>query len=376
VSAVRGPAATVRADVAIVGNGVGGYACAARLARHGIRPLLVGPGLPTDRPPLTKAALAKGVPTLLSDAARLEERGITRLDGRVVGADLAARRLRVEDGTEIDADAVVLATGLEYAKPPIPGIEAAHVNARPESLAAIAAALAPGARRVVVIGAGLIGTESAATLATAGHDVTVLDVLGRPLERLHDPLPALGSAALAATGARFRGGVTITELRREGDLVTISCNLGDLEADLVLVATGGAPVVPPGLDVAPAELPLAVDAALRVPGLDGVHAVGDLIVVPHARFGPIRFPHWDMAIGTGERAADAIAGIDAELDRLPYWWTDIGARTFAEVGWADAAVEWIDEDGLRVGRDADGDPVAALVVDEPRRLREARALLA
>jgi hypothetical protein len=83
-----------------------------------------------------------------------------------------------------------------------------------------------------------------------------------------------------------------------------------------------------------------------------------------------------MAIGTGERAADAIAGIDGELDRLPYWWTDIGARTFAEVGWAEAAVEWSHEEGLRVGRDAGGDPVAALVVDEPRRLREARALLA
>ena len=107
-----------------------------------------------------------------------------------------------------------------------------------------------------------------------------------------------------------------------------------------------------------------------------MHAVGDLIVVPHARFGPMRFPHWDMAIGTGERAADAIAGVDGELDRLPYWWTDIGAHTFAEVGWAEAAAEWADEGGMHVGRDADGEPVAALVVDEPRRLREARTLVA
>ena len=64
-----------------------------------------------------------------------------------------------------------------------------------------------------MIGAGLIGTESAATLAAAGHEVTVLDVLERPLDRLHDPLPALGAAALAATGARFLGGVSITERR-------------------------------------------------------------------------------------------------------------------------------------------------------------------
>ena len=82
-----------------------------------------------------------------------------------------------------------------------------------------------------------------------------------------------------------------------------------------------------------------------------------------------------MAIATGDRAADAIAGVQSELDRVPYWWTDIGPRTFAEVGWADAATEWTDEDGVHVGRDGAGEPVAALVVDDPRRLRKARALL-
>jgi NADH dehydrogenase FAD-containing subunit len=204
----------------------------------------------------------------------------------------------------------------------------------------------------------------------------VLDVLGRPLDRLHEPLPALGAAALAATGARFHGGVAITALRAEGELVTISCNLGALSADLVLAATGGSQVAPPGLEGATVELPLEVDGALRVPGYDGIHAVGDLIVVPHDRFGSMRFPHWDMAIGTGERAADAIAGVEGELDRLPYWWTDIGEHTFAEVGWAEAAVEWAEESGMHIGRNAQGEPVAALVVDEPRRLREARALVA
>ena len=366
---------STRAEVAILGNGVGGFACAARLARHGIRPLLIGRGLPVDRPPLTKAALADGRARLLSDEQRLAERGIDRLEGNVDDADLGAKRLRLDDGTEVEAEAIVLATGLRYGRPPIPGIELGHVNADPASLDAIAAALASGGRRVVVIGAGLIGTESAATLARAGHGVTVLDVLERPLDRLHDPLPALGADALATTGARFEGGVTISGLRRDEERVTVSCNLGPLTADLVLVATGGTPFAPPGLEGSELRLPLEVDSALRVPEYERVYAVGDLIVVPHARFGPIRFPHWDMAIGTGERAADAIAGVDGKLDRLPYWWTDIGAHTFAEVGWADAADEWVDEGGMRIGRDADGEPVAALVVDEPRRLRDARALL-
>jgi len=366
----------VRAEAAIVGNGVGGYACAAKLARHGIRPLLIGRGLPVDRPPLTKSALVKGAPVLLSDEVRLAEHGIDRLDGDVVEADLDARLLRVgSDATEVEADAIVLATGLRYGTPPILGIEQAFVNANPASLEDVSRVLSAGARRIVVIGAGLIGTETAATLATAGHDVTVLEVLGRPLDRLHDPLPALGADALAATGARFHGGVAIAELRRDGERVTIDCNLGELRADLVLAATGGAPFAPPGLADDTIQLPLEVDTALRVPGRERVHAVGDLIVVPHARFGSMRFPHWDMAIGTGEHAADAIAGMDGELDRLPYWWSDIGAHTFAEVGWAEAVVEWVDESGMYVGRDAAGEPVAALVVDDPRRLREARALV-
>jgi 3-phenylpropionate/trans-cinnamate dioxygenase ferredoxin reductase subunit len=368
----------VRADVAIVGNGVAGYACAVRLARHGIRPLLIGPGLPVDRPPLTKAALAKGVPTLLSDETRLAERGIDRLDGLVAEADLDARRLRVESGNgevDVEADTIVLATGLRYPPPPIPGIELAHVNADPASLEPIARVLDEPRRRVVVIGAGLIGTETAATLATAGHDVTVLDVLHRPLDRVHDPLPDLGAAALAATGARFLGDADIHELRPEREHVVLRIGESSLVADLVLAATGGRPFAPPGLAVVESDLPLVVDAQLRVPGHDRVHAVGDLIVVPHARFGPMRFPHWDMAIGTGEHAGDAIAGAPGSLERIPYWWTDIGARTFAEVGWADAAVAWLDEGGLIVGRDDAGEAVAVLVVDEPRRLREARKLL-
>jgi NADPH-dependent 2,4-dienoyl-CoA reductase/sulfur reductase-like enzyme len=365
----------VNVEVAIVGNGVAGYACAARLARHGIRPLLIGFGAVVDRPPLTKKGLAAGAPVLLADDERLATLGIDRLDAMVDEADLDSGRL-VAGGTEVDAETVVLATGLSYRPPRIPGLELAHVNATPRGLERLAAALAGGPKRVLVVGAGLIGTETSATLAVAGHDVTAIDVLERPLDRLHEPLPALGAEALAATGARFHGGAELVELRVGDDgLVTLCCKVGSLTADVVVAATGGRPIVPPGLGVDASELPLTVGPDLRVPGLERVHAVGDLILAPHARFGPIRFPHWDMAIATGDRAADAIAGVQSELHRLPYWWTDIGPRTFAEVGWADAAAEWGEEDGLHVGRDAAGEPVAVLVVDEPRKLRAARSLL-
>ena len=89
-------------------------------------------------------------------------------------------------------------------------------------------------------------------------------------------------------------------------------------------------------------------------------------------------PWVDVATGSLGQGLPFSVGIGLagkELDRLPYWWSDIGPRTFAEVGWADAATEWEEEDGLHVGRDATGEPVAVLVVDDPRKLRAGRALL-
>lgn len=365
----------MRAEVAIVGNGVAGTACAMRLARHGLRPLLIGHGLPVDRPPLTKATLADGVPRLLSDEARLAERGVERLEGSALSADLGSRTLSVAGPggeVEVEAEHVVLATGLAYGPPPVPGLEDAFVNANPHVFDRLGPLLTGGPVEVVVIGAGLIGTESAATLAQAGHAVTLVDVLERPLHRLHDPLPELGRATLDELGVRFLGGVRIESTTAHA--VETAAH-GTLEADVILVATGGVPLLPPGLEADQVELPLAVGSDMLVPGRERVHACGDLVLVPHARFGSMRFPHWDAAIGTGEQAADAIAGQAGPYERLPYWWSDIGPRRLAEVGWAGAVETWAEEDGLHVGRNAGGEAVCALVVDEPRRLREARALV-
>ena len=62
---------------------------------------------------------------------------------------------------------------------------------------------------MIVVGAGLIGTESAATLAEAGHSVTLVDILERPLDRLHDPLPNLGRETLGELGVSFHGELVI-----------------------------------------------------------------------------------------------------------------------------------------------------------------------
>jgi NADPH-dependent 2,4-dienoyl-CoA reductase/sulfur reductase-like enzyme len=166
----------MRPPVTIVGNGVSGFACARRLAEHGIPVTLIGPGVPCDRPPLTKRALAAGRLPRLADAGELRESGIAAIDGLVTGYDPTARTaaLTTSDGElsehRCDGD-VVWATGVAITTPPVPGAELADCNATPAGFERVLPHIServPG-RRVVVIGAGLIGCETAATLASRHH---------------------------------------------------------------------------------------------------------------------------------------------------------------------------------------------------------------
>ena len=116
-----------------------------------------------------------------------------------------------------------------------------------------------------MIGAGLIGTESGATLAAAGHEVTVLDSSSGRSTVSTTRCPTSARRALAATRARFLGGISVTELTEDRDGQVTRCHLGgSLGADLVLAATGGRSCVPPGLDVGEADLPLV--GGRRAPG--------------------------------------------------------------------------------------------------------------
>ena len=157
-------------DVVVVGNGVSGYACAARLAERGLPVTMIGPGVPHDRPPLSKRALVTGRVPFLADEVQLAEQGIRHVDGVVTGCDLDRRRLQVrmsdaDSELEMLAPILVWATGLRYPKLDISGLDKIEENATSRGLASLVERLVVSNRRIVVIGAGLIGTETAATLA-------------------------------------------------------------------------------------------------------------------------------------------------------------------------------------------------------------------
>ncbi len=369
-------------QVIVVGNGVSGYACAARLAERDAAVMMIGPGLPHDRPPLSKRALRTGRVPVLADAAQLAEQGIEHVDGVVTACDLDRRRLVVNCSTdgaplEIEAPKLVWATGLRYPKAPVPGFEQADENTTGAGLVSLARHLALPHRRVIVVGAGLIGTETAATLAAA-HDVTLVDMLDRPLARLLPEVSDAAAAALDELGVGFLGSCKIdsASFDSEGAVVHMSTH-GDLRFDVVVSAAGFRSSLLPELAGPDARaLTLPADERLRVIGRERLWACGDCVSFPHPRWGRIAIPHWDHALWSGRHAADSILGSTAPYTREPYFFSDVGPLRIQQVGLSDAAVDWHDEDGLVVGRDPGGAPACVLLLNAPARLREARELVA
>lgn len=355
------------------------YACAKRLGEHGRRTVMIGPGLPHDRPPLSKHGLRTGVLPILADAERLAEQGITHVDGVVRGLDLGARRLGVDEGGgDLDWCSVegplVWATGLEYTRPPIPGLERADSNSTGPAFRWLCRRLGT-ARRVLIIGAGLIGVETAAALAPE-HSVTLLELEERPLHQFHDPIPGLAAAVLDDLGVSFLGGCQVEEAEcaDAGSRWTVRTRThGDLEADVVIVAAGIATSLPGELR-SNRNGTLSVDDAMRVRGHEGLWACGDCASVAHPRYGEISFPHWDWARRTGMQAADSVVGDAKPFDVEPFWFSNIGPLHLQELGCGDQAEEWEERDGLHVGRDAVGE-ISAVLVLSAARLGEARALL-
>ncbi len=369
-------------EIVVVGNGVSGYACAARLAERGAEVTMVGPGLPHDRPPLSKRALRTGRVPLLADAAQLAERGIEHIDGRVTAFDLDRRRLCVDRSTggsplEIVAPTLVWATGLRYPKPPIAGFERAEENTTGAGLVSLAGRLTVPGLRVIVVGAGLIGTETAATLA-AEHDVTLVDMLERPLARLLPRVSDAARAALDELGVHFLGSCKIESATiGVGGAVIHTSTHGELCSDVVVSAAGFGTSLPPELVGADRRaLVLAADERLRVLDRDGLWACGDCVSFPHPRWGRIAIPHWDHALWSGRHVADAILGSTTPYAREPYFFSDIGRLRIQQVGMGDAAVEWHEDDGLFVGRDLAGAAACVLLLNSPTRLLEARDLVA
>jgi 3-phenylpropionate/trans-cinnamate dioxygenase ferredoxin reductase component len=318
----------------IVGASLTGAKAAETLREEGFdgRVVLIGAedDRPYERPPLSKAYL-RGEVARETVYVHLEdyyaEHDIElRLGRTAVSLNAAGSELALDDGERLRYDRLLLATGAEPRRLPIPGAELAGVL----YLRSVADSDALRDRldrggAVVAIGAGWIGAEVAASARQRGLEVTVIDPLTVPLERvLGTEVGAVyrdihldhGVQMLMGTGVEAFEGDTAVERVRTTDG-------RELECDFVVVGVGVAPRT--GLA---AQAGLAVDNGILVDehlqtSAPGVLAAGDVANAHHPFYGePVRVEHWANALHQGPVAARTMLGQSAVYDRLPYFFSD------------------------------------------------------
>ncbi|KQW06339.1 pyridine nucleotide-disulfide oxidoreductase [Leifsonia sp. Root4] len=323
---------------------IGGGLAAARAA-EGMRAAGFGgavtivagePEYPYIRPPLSKEYLsgsAERGSIFVHDDDWYAEHDVRVLRGQAVAAiDLDDHRLLLDGGDELRYDKLLIATGARSRRFPGPGAELGgvhHLRSVGES-ESLAQALAPGGRRVVIIGSGWIGLEVASAARGYGNTVTVLgresvpleNVLGREIGAVFDALHRSNGVDLRnATGVDgIEGGVG----ERAGEVTGVRLSSGELvPADVVVVGIGALP----NLELAEAA-GLALDNGILVD--DGfrsshpdVYAVGDVANVFHPVLAShLRVEHWAVAKDAGFAAGESMAGRRTSYDRIPYFYTD------------------------------------------------------
>lgn len=321
--------------VAIIGAGQAGFQTASSLRQEGFagRIVLIGdePGLPYQRPPLSKSYLAgdSGLDELwLRPEAFYEKQRIDLVSGEtVIAIDRPGRRLRLASGGEIGCDHVVLATGARFRPLPVPGAELDGVlPLRTLADADILRERLAEAREVVVVGAGFIGLEFASVAIAAGAAVHIVEITDHPMGRVVSaPTSQFFTGAHRGWGATISLGTGIVRfLSAAGHLNAVETTDGRvLPADLVLVCIGVVPNAELARDAGLAvENGIVVDELLMT-GAAAISAIGDCANFP-TRFaeGRVRLESVQNGVDQARAVAARIAGKPLPYDKVPWFWSD------------------------------------------------------
>lgn len=372
--------------VTIVGASLAGLYAARALRAQGFdgRLVIVGdePHRPYDRPPLSKGFLTGATPEAdlaLADAEEETELAAEWLLGtRARGLDARGRTLLLDDGRTVATDGLVVATGARAR--PLPGsdgLAGVHTLRTLDDARALRDALGGQARRVVVIGGGFIGAETASSCAALGHQVTVVEAAPLPLVPQLGPEMAVFCAALHRRGGvELITGACVAGLHGRAAVTAVELADGRLlPADVVVVGIGAVPNTGwlAGSTLLVADGVLCDDGCATA--LPQVVAVGDV-----ARVCGVRAEHWTSATEQPAVAVrNLLAGRTVEHVRpAPYFWSDqYGARIqFAgrrRDGDTVRIVEGSPEEGSFLCRyERAGTTTAVLAVDRPRPFLRAR----
>lgn len=319
----------------IVGGGLAGARAAEALRDNGYDGAVVlvaeEPELPYERPPLSKAVLRDEAPdasAFLHDAGFYASRAIELVPGvAAMRLDVGAQRVELSDGRRLDYRSLLLATGAAPRRLDLPGADLGGVRYL-RSLAdarQLRTDLAPG-RRLAIIGAGWIGCEVAASARARGVDVTVIDPLPLPLQRVLGPDVAVLFRDLHGEhGVDLRLGTGVTRLLGARAVEAVETTDGArVPADAVLVGIGVRPrselAAAAGLAVGPSGI--EVDATLRT-SAPSVLAAGDVATAYHPHYGSsVHVEHWAVALNQGPAAARSMLGATEPYLRLPYFYSD------------------------------------------------------
>ena len=319
--------------VVIVGGGGTGDAAAFALRKRGfdgeILILSADRDRPYDRPYLSKEFLRSEVELpkvfLHEEADYVRERIDLRLASPVIGGSLRERTVTVSAG-EVAFDVLVLGLGGTPRRPQgVPSADNVLTLRSLRDSQALSQALG-SSKRLLMVGAGFIGAEVAASARKLGKEVIMVEALGVPLQRaLGSQVGEIYAEIHRSHGVDLRTGTTVDEWHVNAGRVTgVGLSDGTHEdADLVLVAAG----IDPNLDLPRAlGLPIEgggvrVDKGLRA--AENVYAGGDMAFHNHPVLGrPIRVEHWEVAKGHGRGIAASVVGGDAPYTKLPYFWSD------------------------------------------------------
>jgi 3-phenylpropionate/trans-cinnamate dioxygenase ferredoxin reductase subunit len=318
----------------IVGASLTGAKAAEELRERGFdgRVVLLGSEAerPYERPPLTKDYLRGESPrekAYVHEGGFYAEHDIELETGTTVASvDPHASRVTLDNGRELSFDRLLLATGAEPRRIPVAGadLDGIHYLRTLADCDVLRERLDAGGR-VVVVGAGWIGSEFAASARERGLEVTIVDPLVLPNERIFGTeIGAFYRDLHAGHGVELALGEGVESFEGSGAVASVRTSAGRaIECDFAVVGIG---VVP--------RVELAQNAGLRVDNgvvvndrlqtsAPNVFAAGDVARAWHPFYGEqIRVEHWANALNQGPVAAQAMLGGPASYDRIPYFYSD------------------------------------------------------
>jgi 3-phenylpropionate/trans-cinnamate dioxygenase ferredoxin reductase subunit len=318
----------------VAGGGLAGAKAAETLREEGFdgRVLLCGdePVRPYERPPLSKDYL-RGEAGFDDAAVHAEdfyaEHDIElRTSCAVEVLDTVTSEVRLSTGERVRYERLLLATGAEPRRLRVPGAELAGIHylrtvADSDAIHTVATSGVP----LVVVGAGWIGAEVAASSRQLGADVAMVDPMAVPLERVLGPeVGAVYRDLHQSKGVRLHLGVGLESFAGDGAVEEVHLSDGtSLPAGAVVVGVGVTPrtqlAEAAGLEL---DNGVVTDACLAT-SAPGVYAAGDVANTWYDRYGArIRLEHWSAALNQGPVAAKNMLGLETPYEKLPYFYSD------------------------------------------------------